>query len=322
LAQFDASAFGRALPQRVFPVVVLEHRPCRERERCSAAEEFRDLAVQARRFTQHNTEGRAVFPVYVRTRVRLTRWDLVMGVRAASASILALAVAWIASAATDEGGLSWGTRAGRTLPLAPACAALGVWVALAPARARGEALALHSLGRSHMQITASAAVGGALVALASAAAVGVTRGIDVSAFYPTAAHTRTWVWKEGAFEDLSSQTRVSPDGAPERVGTSETRVTPEPIPPFGRLAACLSLGLAGLAFPVLTGHAVVRGRAGAPDADRLADSGMVAVACAGAVAASIVLFQAAAVRLVPALVGAMPPAALAAFTVIRCSADP
>ena len=54
-----------------------------------------------------------------------TRWDARVFARSAVVAGLALGLAWLVTAATDEGGVSWGERAGRTLPLAPACAAIG-----------------------------------------------------------------------------------------------------------------------------------------------------------------------------------------------------
>src|SRR6516225_7575407 len=85
-----------------------------------------------------------------------TRWDSRLFLRAAVVAVAALALAWLVTAATDEGGISWGERAGRALPLTPGCAAIGVWAALAPSVARGEVRALEALGRSPAQIGAAA----------------------------------------------------------------------------------------------------------------------------------------------------------------------
>src|SRR5260221_5419738 len=100
--------------------------------------------------------------------MRVTRWDANVLSRAAMIALLALALAWLVTAATDEGGVPWGERAGRTLPLAPLCAAIGAWGALAAVRARGEALALEALGRSPGGITAAAVGGRAGVGLVAA----------------------------------------------------------------------------------------------------------------------------------------------------------
>src|ERR1700722_19834927 len=95
-------------------------------------------------------------------RMGWTVWDTRQLARAALAATLALGLSWLVTAATDEGSVAWGERAGRTLPLAPLCAAVGAWVALAPVMARGETVALGALGRSRAQIAAAAVVGGAL----------------------------------------------------------------------------------------------------------------------------------------------------------------
>src|SRR4051794_23815483 len=104
----------------------------------------------------------------------MTSWDLRAFGRAFALAGLALAIAWLLTAATDEGGVPWGVRAGRTLPVAPACAALGAWIALLPARARGEVRALEALGRAPWQSGIAAGLGGAALAVCAAAAMGAS----------------------------------------------------------------------------------------------------------------------------------------------------
>src|ERR1700722_9478623 len=101
-------------------------------------------------------------------RLGWTVWDTRPLARASLAAARARGLAWLVTAATDEGGVAWGERAGRTLPLAPLCAAVGAWAALAPVMARGEAAALGALGRSPAQIAAAAVGGGAKGALGGA----------------------------------------------------------------------------------------------------------------------------------------------------------
>ncbi len=103
---------------------------------------------------------------------RFTVWDARVALRAVAVAALAFGMAWVVTATTDEGGLAWGVRIGRSLPVAPACAAVGAAIALAPARARGELRALASLGRSPFESAFAAAVGGAVVALVAAVIVG------------------------------------------------------------------------------------------------------------------------------------------------------
>ena len=123
-----------------------------------------------------------------------TRWDLMLFARAAAMALIVFAVALLVTGATDEGGVPWLGRAARTLPLAPLCSALGVWAALAPVVVRGDALALQSLGRSPAQIGAGAVAGAALLALLVACAMGTSRAVDVTGFYPLVPHPTSWRW--------------------------------------------------------------------------------------------------------------------------------
>jgi len=250
--------------------------------------------------------------------VHVTRWDLLVWARAAAASTMALGVAWLVAAATDEGGVSWGARAGRTLPLTPVCAALGVWAALAPVRARGEARALAAIGRSPAQVSGAAIAGAASVAFVAAIAIGAVRGVDVTGFYPTVTHARAWEWHDPVFVDAARGLRVAPDGTPEHRAETAVAVTPEAVPRHGRIAAALAMAVAGIAVPMLVALTVVVGRAGArrDRADRYERAAFVVVSgCA--VVASILCFQAAAARLLPAMTGVLPSAALLAFSVRR-----
>ncbi len=258
---------------------------------------------------------------------RVTQWDAVIFARAAGVAALAFALAWLVPAATDEGGVPWGERAGRTLPLTPVCAAVGAWGALAPVRARGEARALEALGRSPSQIAAAAIAGGAAVALVAALAVGVLRSVDVAGFYPTAVRTGAWQWQDRTFVNRTLGLRVEADGTPERFAPPIEMPPRLTVPPGGRAAAALATGMAGLALPMLLAHLLLVPSASAGlrttgkrrlTANRLP----AALASAAAVAASIMLFQAAAVGLMAALFATLPTAALLAFAFGRYRALP
>lgn len=250
--------------------------------------------------------------------IRITHWDAVVFARAAAVAGLALALAWLVTAATDEGGVPWGERAGRTLPLTPICAAIGAWGALAPVRARGEARALEALGRNRSQIAAAAVAGGAAVALVASIAVGVVRTVDVAGFYPTAVRTSAWQWQNRAFVNRTLGLQVDAEGTLERTGPSTESAPLLTIPPAGRAAAALATGVAGVALPMLLAHLLLGRRASAASGGKAhrphpADRLPAALASAATVAASVLLFQAAAARLVPALFAALPPVALLAF---------
>ena len=250
-------------------------------------------------------EGARVFSV--------TRWDVLVLLRAAAVASVALGIAWLVTAVTDEGGLSWGERAGRALPVTPLCSAVGVWGALAPVRARGEALALGALGRSPGQLVAAAVAGGALISVVAALAVGTMRSVDVAGFFPTAAHANAWHWRDGEFVNPAEGLRVGADGVPARIaGPREASRELTAIPPGGRAAAATTTALSGAALAMLVAHLLLG--PGAPSEGRGVPWGMIAAAIAP-IATNVGLFQAAAVRLVPAMTGALPWLAVVVFAV-------
>jgi hypothetical protein len=251
----------------------------------------------------------------------VTRWDAKVLARAAGLALVALALGFLLTAATDEGNVRWGERAGRSVPLAPLCAAIGVWGALAPVRARGEALALRALGRTRAQVGAAAVSGGAAVAIVAAAFVGGTGTISLAGFYPTATHASAWRWEDGAFVDHVHGLRVAADAAPTRLPVTDLQTAPPStsmIPAHGRAAAAAVTALTGLALAMLLAQALLASPGSAPAPARWGlPLGAPLGATGVAVASTIVLFQAAAARLVPSLVAVVPAIALLAFAVQR-----
>jgi hypothetical protein len=259
-------------------------------------------------------------------RVISTRWDAITLGRALLLAAVVLGLVLLITAVSDEGGVSWLQRAGRTLPLSPVCAAVGAWGALAPARARGETLALGALGRSTGEIARPAVAGGALVAFAAALAVVVLPSVDVEGFFPTAAHASAWHWQEDgetAFVDRALGLQVGADGAPLRIASPAEAAGFAPVPAHGRAAAAISTALAGMALPMLLANWVLgdrHKRAGGAGGALVPTSALIAVGLASA--ASIMLFQAAALRQAPALLGPLPWAVLLAFAAQRYRTAP
>jgi hypothetical protein len=248
--------------------------------------------------------------------IRPTLWDATVVARAAATALVAFAVACLVTATTDEGGVGWLERAGRTLPVIPLCAALGAWAALAPVLARGEALALEALGRSPAQIGIAAITGAALVALVVSVFLGASRSVDVAGFYPIVHHASAWHWDGEDFVDAARGLRVLGDGSPVRAVLTGAVHAPSAVPPHGRAAAGLAVAGAGMALPVLVAQTLLPGAL--PRRGRGLPAGLGAVFAAGlSVVASVALFQAAAVRIVPAVAGALPPVLLLAFAVMR-----
>jgi hypothetical protein len=248
----------------------------------------------------------------------MTRWDANVMARAAVFAGLALGLVFALTAATDEGNVTWGERLGRAVPLAPFAAAVGVWGALAPVQARGEARALLALGRTQAQVAAAAVSGGAGIALVTAAAIALVSPVSLAGFYPTATHLRPWRWQDSAFVEPARGLRVGADGTPQRLDVTAPPVRNESaIPGHGRFAASFVTGATGLALAALTARSVLETRR----RRRLVARGAsLAALVAATLFSTVVLFQAAAVRRVPAPLGCVPPLGLMLFALRRYGA--
>ncbi len=251
------------------------------------------------------------------SRTALTRWDLIVFGRAVAGTLLGLALIALITAASDEGGLSWVERAGRALPLSPFCAALGVWGALGPVKARGEALALAALGRTSREISAAAVAGVLLVSVASCVAIAAVPSVDVASFYPIASRPPSWQWRNGGFVDPTHALRMRPDGTLVESNIRSTEVLRVAVPPKGRISAALATALSGVAMAMLAARALLEGGGRRGRRGRMVDG----LACALAAFATVVLFQVAAARRAPALVAPLPALVLTAFAAKRYAAD-
>ncbi len=233
-----------------------------------------------------------------------TAWDGRVARRAAAIAALALALGWLVTAATDEGGLTWGVRAGRALPLAPACAAIGTWLALAAGRARGEDRALAALGRSPFERVLAAVCGGGGVAIAAAAALVLVGRVDVEGFYPRVERETRWVHDAGGFVSDDGVWRIADGGAPSMHPATEAPSVVAPrarLPVRARGAAALATALAGLALPLLVARA------------RRRTVLVTALALVVTTMATVLGFQAAASARIPTLLVAVPPFVLLAL---------
>ncbi len=231
-----------------------------------------------------------------------SEWDGRALRRALGVGALMVVLAWLVTAATDEGNVAWSARLGRALPTTPICAAIGAWIAVAPARGRGELRALAALGRSPWQNARAAAIGGALVAAIAALAIATWARVDVEGFYPAIGGSADVRFEAGAFVDHDSGWQIDRDGDLSRATTP-----PAPrdlrVPPHGRAAAGLATFFAGLALALIAAHPGKR-------------AWWIGAGAAVGVA-TLVLFQAAAAhRVVPAW-AILPPALLLAAAVAR-----
>jgi hypothetical protein len=245
-----------------------------------------------------------------------TLYDRRTAARAGAATLLAIVVALLITASTDEGGLAWTTRLGRVLPLAPVCAAIGTWLAMARAHARGELHAIEALGRSPWETAVRATAGAVAVVVVCAVALVGFRAIDVEGFFPAAPHGADYVHvAEGGFVDRATGMRIGERGEISSRSAGEVLVGRQEAraPRWGRLSAALSMVIAGIAFPMACA------RLSSKKATRWKSRRAVrTVASVGAtLVASILLFQAAAAGRAPAFVTVIPPLALLLATTFR-----
>ncbi len=234
-----------------------------------------------------------------------SQWDGRALRRALFVGTLMVGLAWLVTAATDEGNVAWAARLGRALPTTPICAAIGAWIAIAPARGRGELRALAALGRSPWQNARAAALGGAMVAAIAGLAIAISSRVDVEGFYPAIGGSADVRFEDDAFVDHDSGWKIGQDG------TLAPAITPTPprdarIPPHGRASAGLATFLAGLALALITAHP-------APPRRRAMWLGIGALSGA----ATLFLFQAAAAHRVMPAWAALPPALLLAAAAAR-----
>lgn len=238
----------------------------------------------------------------------MTPWDIRTFLRALAATLIGIAVVWLVTAASDEGQLTAGVRAGRTLPLAPLCSAVGAALALGTSRVRDETRALEALGRSPGQTARAAALGAALPSILIGLSIGMGPAIDVSGFYPRAPRGDAFVYEDGAFTSATLGVRVAEDGEP-RPTEGEGPAPDAGLPRHARAVAAAATAVAGVALALVAARAILRvsllhrrGRR-----RRRVIAGVQVFVCA---LLTLVAFQAAAARVAPAHLAMVPPLAL------------
>jgi hypothetical protein len=248
----------------------------------------------------------------------VTPWVIRAAVRALVAALLGLVVVWLVTAASDEGQLTVGARAGRSLPLAPLCSAVAAALALGTTRVRQESRAFEALGRSPAETSRSAALGAALPSVVVAIAIAVIPSVDVAAFYPRAFRGDTFVFVDGAVVSPTLGVRIDEAGETHALDPSLVAAPgrDDELPPRARAAAAAATGFAGLALALVAARAALRRSL----LDDRARRRMRATALGEGllcVVLTLVAFQAAAVRVVPATLAAVPSALLLAVALIR-----
>lgn len=238
----------------------------------------------------------------------MTAWDLRTFVRALGATLIGIVVVWLVTAASDEGQLTVSVRAGRTLPLAPLCSAVGAALALATARVRDETRALEALGRSPGQTARASALGAALPSVLIGIAIGTSSMIDVSGFYPRAQRGDTFVYEDGLFTSATLGVAVTGNGEALPIDGSGRKVDAG-LPRYARGAASTATSMAGLALALVAARAVLRAslqhRRGRRRRHLVAATQIFVCSLL-----TLVAFQAAAARVAPAALAMLPPAVL------------
>ena len=234
----------------------------------------------------------------------MTAWDVRVFLRAFGGAVLGLVVVWLVTAASDEGQLTVGARAGRTLPLAPLCSAVGAALALGTGRVREEVRALEALGRSPAESARAAALGAALPSIVIAIAIAAVSQVDVAAFYPRVPRGDTFVFRNGAFESTSLGVRIDREGETYRL-EDPTAGTDDDLPRGARISAAAATGIAGLALALVAAGAVLR-RSLQDQKQRRRFRAWTAAQGVACALLTLVAFQAAAVRAAPAVLAIVP----------------
>lgn len=245
----------------------------------------------------------------------MTPWDIRASLRALGATVLGLIVVWLVTAASDEGQLTVGARASRTLPLAPLCSAVGAALALGTARVRQESGAFEALGRSPSETGRAAAFGAALPSILVAIAIAAVPGADIDAFYPRAVHGDSFTYTEEGFVSSSLGVRIDADGEAQAIEEPTSSAIDE-LPRGARAAAAVATACAGLALSFVVARAALR-------RSLLDERGvrrlrmLAAVEAFGCALLTLIAFQSAAVGLSPPMLAIVPPLVLLIVTLVR-----
>lgn len=167
--------------------------------------------------------------------------------RGAITALGAWVVCLLVIALTDEGGVAWGVKLGRSLMMAPICAAIGVGLTLSAARATGELRALAAIGRPETE-SALSTITGAIAPACVLALLALTAVIDVSSFFPRSDARKAHVRADAqGFVDDDRGLRIDDRGV---ISTTPRATVPQEAsaPATARLAVALTVVLGALAF--------------------------------------------------------------------------
>lgn len=172
-------------------------------------------------------------------------FDRLLFRRALAFTVVSTLLALGVVVATDEPLSTPAMRVARMAAFAPLLAALGVWLALSQARARGEISALSALGASPWRVARGAVLAGWLVGTLAVGLL-VSPWANVAVLFPAMPQHAAWHRQAASLLDASVGVRVAASGAIAFVGAHPVRAPDAP----GPLAAFLAvLPLAAVAPP-------------------------------------------------------------------------
>ena len=249
----------------------------------------------------------------------MTAWDLRTFARALGATLIGIVVVWLVTAASDEGQLTVGVRAGRTLPLAPLCSAIGAALALGTARVRDETRALEALGRSPGQSARAAALGAALPSILIGLAIGLELGhrrLGLLSARASRRHVRLRGRRVHQPHARRARRRTTASRTPSK---ARGPTADEGLPRHARAAAVDR----DRAWPASRSRSSPRAPSCASACSIAADGGaaarIAAVQVFACVLLTLVAFQAAAARVAPASLAMLPAGAAARRRASRLS---
>jgi hypothetical protein len=157
----------------------------------------------------------------------------------------------LATAATDEGGVSWPERLSRVLPLTPVSTAAATLLALVRERRRGEDKALQALGRAPAMNASGAALGALLVGLVVALVVAFDERVALAAFFPTVRSVGLYTFDGEGWDNARTGVHVGLDGS---VALSQASLASAALglPAHARLVAALVVALGSASFGLLS----------------------------------------------------------------------
>ncbi len=177
--------------------------------------------------------------------MKVSPWDVRLGLRTLSLSLVTVGLAFVVDAVTAERGLPGAPPSIGVWPVVPLAAAVAAAIAVVPARAAGELSSLVALGAEPLR-TRAAAVAMAAALSVLAGGVFAVRG-DVASLFP-APMLASDVHVAGE-RFVSPRKAVAVDEKDTLIRLREAPpLVPTASPAYRRVGAGLALGLAGLSL--------------------------------------------------------------------------